>query len=352
MNIVLTRIGVLALILSLVLPAGAAGVSFRDVPEEHWAYPYVQSMSDQGIVSGVGEGLFLPDRSVSMAEFSVMIVNAFYGGYSGSSTDGGWWDGYLAKLDACGILYGLNVQQVDGRWDDQVVTAPLTRYDMALMMYQTLKAQGISVENWTQVAKVQDQISDLHSIPIRYQEAVVAMYAMGCLSGADETGAFLGDQSVTRAQACAVLYRLQQTIDEYNLLAQNAVSYENDWENRTLRLINQVRQENGCAPLEYRGDLVSVARAHSQDMRDRAFFSHTNPDGETAEDRLEAAGISFSACEETIAAGYPSPESVVNGWMASPEYRNVILGDYSAAGVGFAAGSGDGYYWTLCVISY
>lgn len=352
MKVILSKIGVLALILSLVLPTGAASASFRDVPENHWAYPYVQSMADQGIVSGVGEGLFLPDRSVSMAEFSVMIVNAFYGGYYGSSTGGAWWDGYLAKLDACGILQGLDLQKTNGQWDDQAVTDPMPRYDMALMMYQTLKAQGIMVENWAQVAQAQDRISDLYSIPSRYQEAVVAMYAMGCLSGADETGAFLGYQSVTRAQACAALYRLQETIDEYNLLAQNAVSYENDWENRALRLINQVRQENGRAPLEYREELVSVARAHSEDMRDRSFYSHVNPDGQTAEDRLDKAGIAFSRCGENIAAGYPSPESVINGWMASPEYRDVILGEYDAAGVGFAAGSGDGYYWTLCVISY
>ncbi len=346
------RAGALVLVLSLALPAGAAPSSFLDVPEGHWAYPYVQSMSGQGIVSGVGDGLFLPDRSVSMAEFSVMIVNAFYGGYYNGSTDSAWWEGYLAKLDACGILQGLDMQRTDGGWDTQAVTAPLNRYDMALVMYQTLKAQGISVGNWAQIAKAQGEISDLQSIPARYVEAVVAMYAMGCLSGVDETGAFSGNQTVTRAQACAVMYRLQETISEYNLLAQNTVSNENDWENRTLRLINQVREENGCKPLEYNMGLVSVARAHSEDMRDRSFYSHTNPDGQTAEQRMEAAGISFSDGQETIAAGYPSPESVINGWMASPEYRDVILGEYDAAGVGFAAGSGDGYYWTLCVISY
>ncbi len=46
-------------------------------------------------------------------------------------------------------------------------------------------------------------------------------------------------------------------------------------------LVNDHRTGTGCGPLTWHAGAAAVALAHSTDMRDRDFFSHTNPDGES-----------------------------------------------------------------------
>jgi uncharacterized protein YkwD len=53
----------------------------------------------------------------------------------------------------------------------------------------------------------------------------------------------------------------------------------------------------------------------------RGFFSHTNPDGDSPEDRLESAGVQWSRWAENIAAGQPTGEAVLDGWLGSPGHR-------------------------------
>ena len=120
------------------------------------------------------------------------------------------------------------------------------------------------------------------------------------------------------------------------------------YEQEVFDLVNQIRAENGLEPFVYNETLAETARAHSQDMIDRNFFDHYNPDGKSPFDRMEANGIRYSMAAENIAAGYPSPEEVVEGWMNSDGHRANILGGCEELGVGLALGGSYGYYWTQC----
>lgn len=62
--------------------ATAAAPTFSDVPEGHWAYAYVAEAAEQGWVSGVGGGLFAPDRQVT--EFCAAHAPRFSHGVSGA----------------------------------------------------------------------------------------------------------------------------------------------------------------------------------------------------------------------------------------------------------------------------
>jgi uncharacterized protein YkwD len=56
---------------------------------------------------------------------------------------------------------------------------------------------------------------------------------------------------------------------------------------------------------------------------------------------LQAGYANWTWVGENIAAGYPTPEAVVSGWMSSPEHRdNILSPDYTEIGVGVANGSG------------
>ena len=85
--------------------------------------------------------------------------------------------------------------------------------------------------------------------------------------------------------------------------------------------MNDHRQSFGCPRLVWNHDVASVAQAHSDDMVERDFFDHTNPDGESPFDRLQEAGISYSGAAENIAWGYETAEAVLNGWLNSPGHK-------------------------------
>lgn len=114
-------------------------------------------------------------------------------------------------------------------------------------------------------------------------------------------------------------------------------------------LINEERASRGLAPVDLEAHLVEAARLHSQDMAANGYFSHDSQDGRTFADRIEEAGYAWTAAGEIIAAGYASPEDVVQGWMNSSGHRGILLGSsYEHVGVGYAyqAGSPYGHYWT------
>jgi uncharacterized protein YkwD len=99
--------------------------------------------------------------------------------------------------------------------------------------------------------------------------------------------------------------------------------------------MNAHRVSLGLAPLAWRSDLAAVATAHSQDMTDRDFFSHTNPDGQSPGDRITEAGITFTAWGENIAWGYPTGSSVLSAWLASSGHRaNIENSLFTQHGVG------------------
>ena len=115
-------------------------------------------------------------------------------------------------------------------------------------------------------------------------------------------------------------------------------------EDQVLALVNIQRAAAGCGALSGDAALASVARAHSADMRDRGFFSHTNPDGLDPFARAVAAGLDARA--ENIAYGQPDPASVMDSWMNSPGHRaNILDCSLTRLGVGMAEGAG-GPWWT------
>ena len=371
----------LTLSASMILPAGAVGNTFSDVPQDHWANPYVEAMTQKGMVTGVGNGRFNPDGNLSTAEFAVMLTQAFCPeAVAGPEEGGAWWEPYLDAAWSAGYLIDTtagfsyidgiwDVTYTDGTWNEDVVTEPMTRYDMAQAMYNTVVAEGMALPTDEQREAAQAAIGDFASIPEDYESAVVAMYALGYLSGVNANGDFGGEGAMTRAQSCVVMSKLlgtdvetaPETPDEgatgsapieEETPAEDTGSEPADtvaaYEQEVFDLVNQIREENGLEPFVYNVTLAGTARAHSQDMIDRNFFSHTNPDGEDPFDRMRDNGLSFSMAAENIAAGQRTPEEVVNSWMNSEGHRANILGGCEELGVGLALGGSYGYYWTQC----
>lgn len=124
----------------------------------------------------------------------------------------------------------------------------------------------------------------------------------------------------------------------------------NEFEIKVLELINIERRKNGLNDLVSDNNLSIVAKAHSQDMYERNFFSHTTPDGFSPFDRMKNYGISYRYAAENIAAGQSSPDEVVTSWMNSAGHReNILNPNFNKIGIGyFNSGKNYVHYWTQC----
>jgi uncharacterized protein YkwD len=73
---------------------------------------------------------------------------------------------------------------------------------------------------------------------------------------------------------------------------------------------------SGVAPsqaLAFDPRLIQSSRGHSADMNAHNFFGHYGSDGSDPFQRMTAAGFPWLGAEESIAAGYPTPESALAG---------------------------------------
>lgn len=85
--------------------------------------------------------------------------------------------------------------------------------------------------------------------------------------------------------------------------------------------------------------LEAIAQSHAGDMASRGFFSHTDPDGVTFQQRVDASGYAGTANAENLALTSHAAVTVVAGWMDSSAHRANLLNDrYVAVGVGIADG--------------
>ena len=121
------------------------------------------------------------------------------------------------------------------------------------------------------------------------------------------------------------------------------------YEQEVIRLVNEIRAENGLKALTYDWELSRVARVKSQDMKDNRYFAHNSPTYGTPFQMIKNFGISYRSAGENIAKGYRTPQAVVDGWMNSSGHRaNILNSGYTRIGVGYVA---DGHYWTQMFIS-
>ena len=138
--------------------------------------------------------------------------------------------------------------------------------------------------------------------------------------------------------------------DDNSLLASakvNTVTYS-AYASEVLRLVNIERDKVGAAQLVLDGALCDAANMRAIEMDYSGNFSHTRPDGRDCFTVFSFCKISFYTCGENIAAGYPTPTAVVDGWMNSTGHKaNLLNAAFTKMGLGYSTGGGGEYshYW-------
>lgn len=115
---------------------------------------------------------------------------------------------------------------------------------------------------------------------------------------------------------------------------------------QVIQLVNAQRAQNGLAPLQTNSAISEAARIRAGELP--SLFEHTRPDGSTCFTVLSEVGLRYGTAGENIAAGYATPEQVVEGWMNSPGHRaNILNGSFTTIGVGY---NSEGNYWVQLFI--
>ncbi|WP_346769912.1 CAP-associated domain-containing protein [Cytobacillus firmus] len=112
-------------------------------------------------------------------------------------------------------------------------------------------------------------------------------------------------------------------------------------------ITNAERVNHGVPVLEWDDTVKETARKHSSDMAENNYFDHTNLQGLSPFDRMQADEVSFMLAGENLASGQFSSIFAHEGLMNSLGHRkNILRRDYEFLGVGVAFNSKSQPYYT------
>ena len=173
-------------------------VEFSDMTS-HWAKGEVKFLAGKGIINGIGNNMFAPDRSVTRAEFLKMIVSAFDMKAEGvmncfadvDSSD--WFYTYVLA----GLKNGIISEDVNFRPNDTI-----SRQEMSKIATEAV-LKNVSAPEILISSKTYADFADISDWAIEYVEKGSTL---GLFKG-DEMQRFLPKDNTTRAAAAVVVYR-------------------------------------------------------------------------------------------------------------------------------------------------
>ena len=184
-----------SLCMAMLLSALSMAADLKDI-KGHWAEEYIEYGVDAGYISGYADGTFLPDKTVTRAEFSKMINSAVKitstGSAKGEFTDvvtKDWFFNEVKRAENAGYITGYE----DGSFRPN---NSVTRQEAAVILSRIVLpvAERKEISSFT----------DGKTIDTWAQDAVSMIAAKGYIKG-DENGKFLPKNALTRSQAAKLI---------------------------------------------------------------------------------------------------------------------------------------------------
>ena len=190
------------------LQGEAPDLPFSDVTESDWFYDAVTYAYENGLMDGVGMGLFAPNSETTRAQLVTILYRL--AGQPAPSGDSGFSDVETGTWYTDAVAWAAQNGIVNGVSDTQFAPGDdITREQLAVILYRYATYQGYDVS----------QRADLSGF---VDAGTISTYAQEALSWANAQGLVLGfeDDSLrpqgnaSRAQIAAVLMRFCQTVAE------------------------------------------------------------------------------------------------------------------------------------------
>lgn len=200
--------------------------SFKDVPEDFWAFDDIMWMLERKIIDGVGNDLFKPNDKVSRAEFAKMMINTLnlqcYSPEEPSFLDvrkGSWEYSYVEGAKA--YLTGFRAANGDYFRPSQNAV----REDMAVALVKALGYHNEPVNEsnlniFADAGQISQNLRKYVALSVKYD--LLKGYKNG-----NQT-LFKPMESLTRAEAAALLYRAFKNNEEKITYDDDKVTYDDE----------------------------------------------------------------------------------------------------------------------------
>ncbi|WP_338594279.1 S-layer homology domain-containing protein [Paenibacillus sp. Y5S-9] len=180
--------------------------TFSDVTS-HWSRDDVQDLASRLIVQGTGENVFAPDRSITRAEFTAVLLRGL-GLHAPRSTEaasftdvktGSWYEDEVQTA----VSYGL----ISGYADDSFrPNSEITRAEALTIVSRAMKLVGLAQADASETTSLLSAYSDSAKVQAWAAEPVASAIKQELVQGAD--GKLMSDADISRAQSAAIVKRL------------------------------------------------------------------------------------------------------------------------------------------------
>ena len=177
---------------------------FSDINNVAWAAESIKYLAEKGYISGYPDGTFMPEKSVTRAEFVKMCVTVFAVAMTDEASsfvdveNGAWYTKYIAAAEKAGLVNGISETHFG-------VNETISREDMCTIISRIIAKMYITT-NEIYDAPVFDDRAEISE----YAKAAVAnLYKAGIINGVSATE-FSPKTNVNRAMAAKVLYAVEQ----------------------------------------------------------------------------------------------------------------------------------------------
>lgn len=317
---------------------------YSDLSSSHWAYEYVATMKENGIIMGQPDGKFYPDNPITRAEAVQYIYNAMDQkpiGAKGSTFEDV--PKNAAYKEAINALTEIGAIQQSKTFNPN---GYLTRAQLSKMISIAFQVE-VDQKN---KAKFTD-VSTTHWAKY-YIESLADIEV---LKGTGNNY-FSPSRNVTRVQMSAILGRALDFKDQltnneiiYDFLQKDyipTISQNQKWVTEVVALVNAERQKQGLKPLVNDKHLGQIAVVKANDMIQNGYFEHQSPIYGHPWDMAGIFDYSFTSFGENIAKNFTSSSSVVDAWLKSTKHReNILKKTYTNIGIACIKGKDGNYYW-------
>jgi len=194
---------ILAVLLCISLNSVVLAKEFNDVSKDNWAYPYIEALSEKGIINGYEDGSFNPNGYVTRGEFEKLVMTSIMG------------EEYFEKVDSTKYAHWADKYHVEavkhayiGPFDlNAGLDMPLNRVKIAEMLSNIVEKNDYDINN----EKI--KFSDLKNLKKAEKDSINISVSAGLLKGYEDN-TFKPIREVTRAEVSTIVYRLLDIISK------------------------------------------------------------------------------------------------------------------------------------------
>lgn len=177
---------------------------FTDVEAGYWASEYIAELFKKGAINGVGENSFAPNGLISRQDFVKILIGALSidlveneSAFSDVES-GAYYEAYVTTAFSKGLISGVEADKFG-------VGMNIKREDAAVIMARVLENYGVASGDKNIAFTDSDDMAS-------YAKEAVKKVSDAGIFGGDDKGAFNPKANLTRAETCAILYRLADII--------------------------------------------------------------------------------------------------------------------------------------------